>query len=152
MTDEQFVKSIDEVFGDGASYSGSAPQGAAMTQGALQGQQGGRIRTSPAILITVNDIPSLVKSQGGAVGAFIDKIAPSTIASQVYTQMAQKLSDGLQQQGVNANVQIVNWPQPGATPFTPDNTLRNVGIGVGVAATVGLFSYFFMRSFNKVTR
>ena len=47
---------------------------------------------------------------------------------------------------------LFNWPQPGATPFTPDNTLRNVGIGVGVAATVGLFSYFFMRSFNKVTR
>lgn len=157
MTGEQFARSIDEMFGarsdhdQPVSTDPSAPMSSPMSA-PLSASKGPPVKTTPAILIIVNDIPNLVKAKGGAMGAFVDKFAPKMVESKLYTQMSQQISDGMVKQGVNASVQIVNWPQPGATPFVPDNTMRNVGLLAGAFAAVGLFSFLFARSFNQVTR
>lgn len=61
-----------------------------------------------ALLIQVRDVQALVRAKGGAAGDFAQKIMPDTIADQVYSEMAKKMSEGLKAEGVDADVRVVS--------------------------------------------
>jgi len=107
---------------------------------------------SPAIVIRVKDVTGVVKAKGGAVGSLIQQFAPATISDQVYSQMAAKMAAGLKEQGVDADVQVVDLPAANVKPMVFDNTLRNAALGVGAFGALGLIYFLFGRSPTVVRR
>ncbi len=93
--------------------------------------------TSDRMLTIQVDPAALAKAKGGAAASFINTLAPDTIATQVYSEMKNKIVEALQKEGVNAVVQVV--PSTGANPIKPSTQLRDLGIGaiIGVG-TAGL--------------
>lgn len=84
--------------------------------------------TDRAVLVKLKDAGALARSQG-SVAAFAQGIAPATIETKVYATLAEKLSASLKQQGVEADVTVV---QPGAW-----RTLDGSHIGSDLAFMVG---------------
>lgn len=91
------------------------------------------VQQGPYVTIHVNNIPDLVKQQGGGAGAFALNFVPKTIESTVYGKIAEEVSRGFKDKGVNAEVKVVQNAPPGG-PFKRDFL---TGVGVG-AATFGL--------------
>jgi hypothetical protein len=90
-----------------------------------------------AILIRVNNIPSLVASKG-AIASLLQSNAPGTMEATVYDKMAGEMKKGLRAQGVDADVQVVEpsgWKSAGGGPIW-----KPLAIGLG-ATTLGLLMW-----------
>lgn len=85
------------------------------------------------LVIRVKNVPELVKKQGGAAGALAYAAAPQTITAKVYDEMRSKLAEGLDQQGVDADISVVSLPPTGPAP--KGELLTGIAIGAG---TVGI--------------
>lgn len=104
----------------------------------------------PAIVIRVNDVGGLIKSQSAA-GGVLFSITPETMSNLVYSQMKDKLAAGLAEQGVNADVQIVASPPSGPAPKS--EFLRGAAIGAGaIGACWALWSFVLRGLFTKGRR
>lgn len=95
---------------------------------------GAALGSGRGVLITVRDVPALIKAQGGNVGAFIDRFVPDTLEATVYGKMATKIAAGMKDEGVDAEVRVVTPTgyKPAPTPDFARGVLVGVG-GVGAA-------------------
>ncbi len=95
----------------------------------------------PAVMVRVKNVGTLVQQQGGRAGGLAYSLAPGTITSKVYDELRTKLAEGFQQQGVDADVQVVSTPNVG--PPQPSDLVRGLVLGalaVGVGVAVWKFS------------
>jgi hypothetical protein len=97
-----------------------------------------------AVLIRVNNVADVVKQQG-QLAAFAQALAPATIESKVYSTLADKLKTALAEQGVDADVHVVN--PAGYEPCKSD-LLRDVFVGV-LGATVFTTTLWGYRRWRK---
>lgn len=88
------------------------------------------------VLITVRDVPALVKKQGGYSGALVDQLVPDTIESTVYSQMAAEIASGMKDKGVDADVKVVSPVnfKPAVRPEVRGMVIGAAGLGVGLLA------------------
>lgn len=84
-----------------------------------------------AVLIRVNNVANVVQQQG-QLASLAQALAPQTIESKVYATLADKLKTSLADQGVDADVSVVN--PAGYAPAKSD-LVRDVFVGV-LGATV----------------
>ncbi len=86
------------------------------------------------VLITVRDVPALIRAQGGNAGAFIDRYLPDTLETTVYSKMAAEIASGMKDKSVDADVRLVApvGYKPAQTPdFFWGVTVGVGGVGVG---------------------
>lgn len=86
----------------------------------------------PYVVIHVNNIPALVKAQGGASGELVARLAPETIQAKVYNDMASEMVKGLKAQGVDATVVVANSLPGVTTQKLSGEILLGLGIGGGI--------------------
>lgn len=94
------------------------------------------------VLITVRDVPALVRAQGGNTGAFVDQLVPDTIEATVYQQMAAEITAGMKDKGVDADVKVVS--PAGYKPARGPEFKRGVVVGAG-AIGVGWLVWKLLR-------
>jgi len=70
----------------------------------------------PALVIRVENPGELVQKQGGATGALVFDIAPSSVTGMIYSKMRDEMLKKFKEQGVNADVQITTSPPKGPPP------------------------------------
>jgi hypothetical protein len=88
------------------------------------------------VAIRLRDVGGLVKQQGGATGSLAFQIAPQTISSKVYDEMAKQIADSMAQKGVQADVSVQSAPgiQAQRGELFRGVLLGVAGVGVGYAA------------------
>lgn len=90
-----------------------------------------------AVLIRLNNTAEIVQKQG-QLASIAQMLAPSTIETKVYSTLADKLKTSLAEQGVNADVNVVD--PAGYKPIQSD-VLRDILIGVAGATVFAGLSY-----------
>lgn len=106
----------------------------ATAAGRKGGQVVGAAPSGRGVLITVKDVPALVRAQGGATGALAQRFLPDTIENTVYQQMAAEIASGMKDKGVDADVKIVSPVgfKPASTPeFTRGAFVGAGAVGIG---------------------
>ncbi len=88
-----------------------------------------------AILIRVLNGPELAKKQG-AVATFAQSLAPDTIDKTIYNTMRDKLLSGFKDQGVSADVTVVDGVNLQPVGVKAGAIARDVVIGLAVAGIV----------------
>lgn len=94
-----------------------------------------------AVLIRVNNVASVVQREG-QLASLAQALAPQTIESKMYSTLASKLKASLAEQGVDADVNVVN--PAGYTPCKSD-LVRDVFVGILGAATFTTLMYGIKR-------
>jgi hypothetical protein len=116
MSHEEFFKGTDVIGSDevGADVS----QFLSAAQGALQGARAGApTAEGPFVTIHVRDPKGLVAAKGGAAGAAAFNLIPGTVTGKIYSDMRSQIAQAMKDQGVDADVQVVdNRPAGGALP------------------------------------
>jgi len=88
-----------------------------------------------AVLIRINNAAEVVKREG-QLAALAQALVPATIESKLYSTFASKLKASLNEQGVDADVNVVN--PAGYVPAKSD-VLRDVFVGIiGATAFAGI--------------
>jgi hypothetical protein len=90
---------------------------------------GAALGSGRSVLITVRDVPALIRAQGGNAGALIDRFVPDTLESTVYSKMAAKIASGMKDEGVDADVRVV--APTGYKPAPTPDFFRGVLVGAG---------------------
>jgi hypothetical protein len=96
-----------------------------------------------SVLITVRDIPALVKAQGGGAAALVNRIVPDTIEETVYDKMVADITGAMKQKGVDADVKVVS--PMGYQPARSSCFLVGALVGVGATIALGLLAHFVGR-------
>lgn len=98
----------------------------------------------PGLLIQVRDPNALAASKGGRVASFITSVAPESITNKIYSEMQKQFAQKLREQGVDADVQIVD--PAGYRPSGMGGTEALVFVGVGaVTAGLGMLIWKWLR-------
>ncbi len=95
-----------------------------------------------AVVVRLKDVGAVVRDKGGAAGGLAYSIAPQSIQAKVYQEIRQKLADGLQKEGVDADVQVVVDPPVGPRPR--GELLLGAALGAGAIA-LGLLARSMIR-------
>jgi hypothetical protein len=90
--------------------------------------------TGKAILIKVKNAADLARSQG-ALASFAQALAPASIESKVYQQMASELGKALKEKSVDADISIVE--PAGWQPAGMGHVWTDVGFAIGGAGIIG---------------
>ncbi len=107
------------------------------------------------LLVTVKlkDVAGTVKSQGGATGALAQMLAPHTIEKTVYDKIASKLKAGFTQQGVDADVTVMDAAAVPGAPAKSTEFLRGAAVGVGaVGGGYLIYKYAIKRLIGAIWR
>lgn len=100
------------------------------------------VQTGTAILIKVNNTAALAKSQG-QVAALAQSLLPATIEAKVYDTIATQLKSALGQQGVEADVTLV---QPAAwKPANSSHIAADIGFAIGGAGLLAVIMWLVQR-------
>jgi hypothetical protein len=102
----------------------------------------GVVDTNRALLIKIKNPAELARSQG-AVAAFVQTLAPSTIEAKIYEAMREKLSAALKAENVDAEVTIVEPKAFKAAGVS--HVARDVGLVVAGVGGLALMWHFFKR-------
>lgn len=96
---------------------------------------GGAVAASagPYVTIHIPDVKGLVQSKGGALGTVAQGLAPKAIEKSVYDKVKASIVDGMKQQGIAADVQVVDTV-PGQ-PYAASEFLVGAAVGAG---TIGV--------------
>ena len=89
----------------------------------------------PYVTVHVNDVPGLVRSQGGSAGALFQRFLPQTIEKRVYSDMQAEIAQGLKAKGIDAEVKTVT--------DAPSAKLGS-DFGIGVLAGAGILGAGFL--------
>jgi hypothetical protein len=82
-------------------------------------------------LITIKvDATKVASDKGGGVASIAAMLVPGTISTKVYVDMAAKLKSGLAEQGIQAEVNVVE-----TVPGQAFKSTFLEGLGAGIAAT-----------------
>lgn len=99
-----------------------------------------------ALLIRVNNVPSLVEKKGGAAGKFAQMLVPETVTSAVYDKMRGEFSKKLKEEGVDAEVSLVspaNYQRAGVSPIWK-------GLAIGLGSLVAAYGTY--RLVKRISR
>lgn len=92
--------------------------------------------TNRAILIRVKNAGELARSQG-TLATVAQSLAPATIESKVYDEMAKQLQQKFKEQHVDADVTIVE-PRGYQSADGGKHIWQDVAIGIGLAGAIAL--------------
>lgn len=143
MTSDYFtdLDSVDDI-DIGATVPSTRPPGGAAA-GAQAGANAGAQATpylppQRAIIIKVKNVPQLVAKMGGSMGSLVQSLAPESIDSKVYDEMSKKMKEGLEAQGADADVRVVDIAN---MRFASENPIwKPVALGiVGTGLVAGLY-------------
>lgn len=102
------------------------------------------ISTGQALLVRVKNPGALAASQAGTSGAIAAALLPETINNQVLTAVKAQLQDKLAQNGVLADIEIVD--DTGSQATLQSDLFGGIAIGgVAVAAIWGITHFLFRR-------
>lgn len=100
--------------------------------------------TERAVLIKIKNVPAVITKQGGSAGALAQGVGSfakglgssainATLEGKVYDTVAAQLHDKFKEQGVDADVQVVEpagYQAAGASPIWKPIALGLGGVGV----------------------
>lgn len=98
------------------------------------------------VLIRIKDVRALVAAKGGGIGQLAQAIAPETIAAKVYSEMADKMKEGLTKEGVDADVKVVS--HKGLAPVGVNPIWKPMAITFG-SLLAGFASYKVVNRIRK---
>lgn len=93
-----------------------------------------------AVVIRVNNVADVVKSQGGAAGNLAFALVPGAVTSKVYDTLKDQLASGLKEKGVDADVTVTGAPPSGPRPKS--DLLGGALFGGGLVGIAWLASRF----------
>ena len=86
-----------------------------------------------SVLVTVKNIPELMAKEAGKLGELAQGYLPTAVESLVYSKLAEQLSEKLREQGVVAEVSVVE--PKGLRPVEEESWSPGTLVAGGVLAT-----------------